>query len=140
MEKGAVDWYSCALLKLTIQTEWDEWKTNFCNTFSSKGWSPLKYALSFKYQTGSLLEYSIKKERLLLQIRKTIDNGTLIDLIATGLPNYIIDRIDREKLTKTEDLHNEIGKLEHLTYKKNLEFRKDRPNIKDRSKKTPCKI
>ena len=140
MEKGAADWYGCTLLKLTIETEWEEWKTNFCNTFASKGWSPIKYALSFKYQTGSLLEYSIKKERLLLQIRKTIDNGTLIDLIATGLPNYIIDRIDRGKLTKTEDLHNEIGKLEHLTYKKNLEFKKNRPNIKDKSEKTPCKI
>ena len=112
IEKGAVDWYSCALLKLTIETEWEEWKTNFCNTFDSKGWSPIKYALSFKYQTGSLLEYSIKKE----------------------------DRIDRGKLTKTEDFHNEIGKLEHLTYKKNLEFKKDGPKIKDKSKKTPCEI
>lgn len=61
MEKGAGDWYSCTLLKLTIEAEWKEWKEN---TYASKGWSPVRYALAFKYVTGSLLEYSIKKEKL----------------------------------------------------------------------------
>lgn len=84
MDKSALDWYSCTLLRLTIEAEWEEWKENFCNTFASKGWTPIRYAMAFRYQTGSLLEYSIKKEKLLLQIRRTIDDGTLIDLIATG--------------------------------------------------------
>lgn len=140
MDKTAADWYSCTLLKLTIKTEWKEWKENFCNTFASRGWSPIRYALSYKYQSGSLLEYSIKKEKLLLQVRKTMDNGTLIDLIATGLPNNIIDRIDREKLRKTEDLHNEIGKLEHLIYQKNLDSKKKWPTNKEKNEKAPCKI
>lgn len=139
MDKSAADWYSCALLKLTIETEWDNWKENFCNTFASKGWTPIRYAMAFKYQTGSLLEYSIKKEKLVLQIRKSIDDGTMIDLIAIGLPNYVADRIDREKLKRTEDLHNEIGKLEHLT-KKNFETNRNKPIIKSKSEKTPCKL
>ncbi|KAK9871805.1 hypothetical protein WA026_014260 [Henosepilachna vigintioctopunctata] len=119
MGNSAVDWYSCTLHKLTIEAGWKEWREIFCNTFASKGWSPIRYALAFEYQTGSFLQYSIKEERLLqsvLQVRKTVDNGTLIDLIASGLPNHIMDKIDREKLTKTEDLHNESGKLEHLSY------------------------
>lgn len=138
-EKGALDWYSCTLLKLTIEAEWKNWKESFCNTFASKGWTPIRYAMVFKYQTGSLLEYSIKKEKLLLQIRKTIDDGTLIDLIATGLPNYVSDRIDREKPKKTEDLHNEIGKLEHLN-KKNFEINKNKPINKGKNEKTHCKL
>ena len=77
---------------------------------------PIRYAMSFKYQTGSMLDYALKKEKLLLEVRKSIDDGTLIDLIAIGLPNFVADRIDREKLKKTEDLYNEIGKLEHLAY------------------------
>lgn len=109
MEKGAVEWYSCTLLKLIIETDWEEWKKNFCTTVANKGWTSIRYALAFKYQTGSLLEYAMKKERLLLKVRKSIDDGTLIDLIATGLPNFVSDRIDREKLEKTEDLYNEIG-------------------------------
>ncbi|GBP53323.1 Retrovirus-related Pol polyprotein from transposon 297 [Eumeta japonica] len=31
------------------------------------GWSQVKYAYTFRYQTGSLLEYATKKERLLLE-------------------------------------------------------------------------
>ena len=79
-------------------------KKNFYDTFSSKGWSSIRYAMSFKYQTGSMLDYALKKEKLLLEVRKSIDDGTLIDLIAIGLPNFVADRIDREKLKKTEDL------------------------------------
>lgn len=141
MDRGASDWYTCTLLKLTLEAGWKDWKENFINTFACKGWSPIRYAMTFKYQTGSLLEYSIKKEKLLLQVRQTIDNGTLIDLIATGLPNYVADRIDREKLQKTEDLHNEIGKLEHLANKKNLDTKKNsKSSNKEKSEKIPCKI
>lgn len=64
-----------------------------------------------------MLEYALKKEKLLLEVRKKIDIGTLIDLIAAGLPNYLSDKIDRETLQQTEDLYNEIGKLEHLVGK-----------------------
>lgn len=140
MDKSAADWYSCTLLKLTLEANWKDWKENFCNTFASKGWSPIRYAMTFRYQTGSLLEYSIKKEKLLLQVRKTIDNGTLIDLIAIGLPNYVVDKIDREKLKKTEDLHNEIGKLEHLVSKKSFETQRIKSSYKEKNKKIPCKI
>lgn len=140
MDKGAADWYSCTLLKLTLGAEWKDWKHNFCVTFTSKGWSPIRYAMSFKYQTGSLLDYTIKKEKLLLEVRKSIDNGTLIDLIAIGLPNFVTDRIDREKLKITEDLYNEIGKLEHLVSKKSSDTKKNRASSKDTNEKTPCEI
>ncbi|KAF9424312.1 hypothetical protein HW555_000451 [Spodoptera exigua] len=112
--KKDVNWYSCMLIKFTVESEWIKWEKNFCETFGNKGWSPIRYALGFKYQSGSLLEYALKKEKLLLEVRKTIDTGTLIDLIAAGLPNYLSDKIDRETLQQTEDLYNEIGKLEHL--------------------------
>lgn len=132
MDKGALDWYSCTLIRLTIEAAWSDWKENFCTTFASRGWTPIRYAMTYKYQAGSLLEYSIKKEKLLLQIKKTIDDGTLIDLIATSLPNHVADRIDREKLKKVEDLHNEIGKLPHLN--------KSKPNTKGKIEKIPYKV
>ncbi|XP_045476337.1 uncharacterized protein LOC123682001 [Harmonia axyridis] len=140
MEKVAADWYDCTLLKLTITAEWNDWRENFCKTFSCKGWSPIKYAIAFRYQAGSLLEYSMKKEKLLLQVRKTMDSDTLVDLIAMGLPNSILDKIDREKIVKSEDLHNELNKLEHLTMKKNSEVKKFKPDFKGKTEKIPCKI
>lgn len=50
--------------------------------------------------TQRLLDIKIfhKKEKLLVQVRKSIDNGTFVDLITIGLPINITDRIDRGKL------------------------------------------
>lgn len=143
MEYSSVDWYSNMLIKLTVESEWNRWEKNFCDTFANKGWSPIRYALAFKYQTGSLLEYALKKEKLLLEVRRSIDTGTLIDLIAFGLPNYVSDKIDRGTLQETKDLYNEIGKLEYLvekkqTYKKSA-FYSDN-NFHKIEEKKPCQI
>lgn len=142
LEKAGADWYSCMVLKFTVESEWSKWKSNFRDTFANKGWSPIRYALAFKYQAGPLLDYALKKEKLLLEIRKSIDTETLIDLIAVGLPNYVSDKIDRETLEGTEDLYNEIGKLEHLVDKTRMERKErysDRKSAKVEEKK-PCQI
>lgn len=137
LDKPYLDWYSCMLLKLSINSEWDKWRKIFCETFANKGWSPIRYALSFRYQTGSLVDYAIKKEKLLLEVRKTIDTGTVIDLIAAGLPNFIADKIDRETVETTEELYNEIGKLEHCVQKKIINIKNTRDETQ---RKMPCKI
>lgn len=54
----------------------------------NKGWSPIRYAFAFKYQTGPLLDYALKKEKLLLQVRKSIDKETLI---VVGLEKRMIE-------------------------------------------------
>ncbi|KAK9882159.1 hypothetical protein WA026_019676, partial [Henosepilachna vigintioctopunctata] len=53
------------------------------------------------------------------------------------LPNHIMEKIDRQKQTNTEDLHNE---LEHLTYEKYFGLKNNKPNTREKIKKTPCKI
>ncbi|PZC85938.1 hypothetical protein B5X24_HaOG214303 [Helicoverpa armigera] len=131
------------LIKLSVESEWEEWEKKFCETFANKGWSPIRYALAFKYQTGTLLEYALKKEKLLLEVRKTIDTGTLIDLIASGLPNYVVDKIDREAVQETEDFYNEIGKLEHLVAKNKYEkknYAHSDTKPKKVEEKKPCQI
>ena len=102
----------------------------------------ISYAINFKYQAGSLLDWTIKKEILLLEIRESIDIGILIDLIASGLINFVADRINKESLKRTEDLHSEIGKLEHLVNKRNFENKKSIKNYEEKEKpeKRPCKI
>lgn len=136
LEKSCTDWYASMMIKFTLQSEWTEWKSNFVETYANKGWSSSKYALAFKYQSGSLLEYSIKKEKLLLEVRKTIDQGTMIDLIAAGLPDYVTDRINKEEILETKDLFNEVGKLEHLVIKKKFMKKKENTEpIKDKLQK-----
>lgn len=147
LEKSCIDWYQSMVIKHSLEAEWNRWKKGFIESFANKGWSLTRYALAFRYQTGTLMEYAMKKERLLLEVRKDIDTGTLIDLIAAGLPNFVADMIDRDTLKETEDLYNDIGKLEHLVYKKTLDgkklknYNKDKDyNIKEKIEKKPCSI
>lgn len=142
LEGSSLDWYSSMLIKLTLDSAWEIWKENFCETYADKGWSPIKYAISFKYINGPLLDYALKKERILLEMNKSMDKTTLIDLIAIGLPDFVIDKIDREKLKETETLFNELRSLEHLV-KKNTYEKKKHTNQKSKEKrqeKIPCKI
>ncbi|CAK1549410.1 unnamed protein product [Leptosia nina] len=124
MDKSCNDWYNSMFIKYTMDSEWLIWKTKFCETFASKGWNPVAYALKFKYQDGSLLDYALKKESLLLDMRRTIDKGTLIDLIVFGLPEYVMNKIDREELKDTVELFNEIHKYEHMVNKKSYIVRR----------------
>lgn len=118
LEKQSLDWYNSMLIKLTVNSEWAVWKSNFCETYGNKGWSQIKYAFAFRFQAGSLLEYATKKERLLLEVNKLIDNQTMINLIVMGLPDYIIDKIDKDTVKSTASLYNEIGKHEYVVNRK----------------------
>lgn len=143
LDDSCQDWYNSMLIKYTISSEWGIWKNKFCETYVNKGWSPIRYAFLFKYRQGSLLEYALKKERLLLEVNKLIDKPTLIDLIVIGLPNFIADEIDRNKLKDIEDLVSCIRGLEHLVNKRIVEKKvfDSESKIKDKGfKDRPCKI
>lgn len=144
LEKQSLDWYGSRLIKLTVNSNWQIWKENFCETYGKKGWSQVKYAFSFRFQAGSLLEYATKKERLLLEVNKSIDNETMINLIVMGLPEHIIDKIDRGLLESITHLYSEINKYEHLMNRKNekvnLEYKKkiDSKLSKNKQRCTIC--
>lgn len=133
LEKSCTDWYSSMMIKLGLHSEWSEWRSSFLQTYSNKGWTTSKYALSYKYRTGSLLEYAVKKEKLLLEVRKSMDEGTLIDIIAASLPDFITDRINKEEIKHTSNLFNELGRLEHLVIKKKfIKNKEDTKPIKEK--------
>lgn len=142
MDKSCMDWYSSMIIKQTINSEWSIWKNKFCESFTNKGWNPVTYALLFNFKAGSLLEYAMKKEKLLLDMRRSIDTGTLVDLIAAGLPEFILNKINREALNDTVDLFNEVSKYEHMVNKKRFLGQKNtyfRTNAKNEDR-NPCKI
>jgi hypothetical protein len=49
----------------------------------------VRYAYNFRYISGSFVEYAIKKERLILEVRRKTSEETRINLIVIGLPIYI---------------------------------------------------
>lgn len=54
-----------------MESEWSIWKNKFCESFANKGWNPVTYALQFKYKFGSLLDYTIKKRKIVIGYEKT---------------------------------------------------------------------
>lgn len=141
LEKSCLNWYGTMLIKYSLQSDWDLWKENFQTTYANRGWQNSRYALSFKYQAGSLLDYALKKERLLMEARKTTDQGMLIDIIAAGLPDYIVDKINRDELLDTKDLFSDLGKLEHVVENKCRKKEKQTTDAKSKEeKKRPCSI
>lgn len=141
MDKPSLDWYSSTLIRLTVNAGWSEWKKRFLECFTDNGWNNVTYALSFKYREGSLTDYAMKKEKLLIDFNKDMDIKSLIALIAVGLPEFILNKIDKSELKETTDLFNNLRQLE-CQVKKNSKktFTLDNQrNIKYEEKK-PCKI
>lgn len=139
LEGSVIDWYNSMLIRNTLMSEWNIWKDNFTDTYADKGWSSIRYAILYKYVNGSLLDYALKKERMLLGMNNTIDDCTMINLIAVGLPEFIMDRINRKKLSKPRDLFTELGSLEHLMKKKNTS-KNMKNNAEKEQQKRPCTI
>lgn len=141
LEGSGTDWYSSMLMNLTIDSEWTNWKVNFCETYVDKGWSPVKYVINFN-MSGPLLDYALKKEKLLLEMDKSINPNILINLIATELSDFVTDRINKTDMKETKNLFNEIRSLEHLVKNKAFDKKKNTSmNSKEKQeKKKPCKI
>lgn len=142
LDKTCAEWHSATLRTLKIEAGWSEWKNKFLDTFADKGWSSGMYAIFYKYKEGSLMEYAIRKEKLLLDMDENIGGKSLVTLIAAGLPEFIRNRIDPERCETSTGLLHEISKCESLVNNKSfLKKREEKDNNKKYiAGKKPCKI
>ncbi|XP_043492265.1 uncharacterized protein LOC122517772 isoform X2 [Polistes fuscatus] len=49
LEKSCLDWYSSMVIKLTVNSEWSEWKDKFLRIFKNQGWDMVTYAFAFRF-------------------------------------------------------------------------------------------
>lgn len=118
MEESGRDWFTSAHMKLSSPVNWRSYRESFLQTFSDKGWVNVRGAFNFKFLGGSLLEFALRKEKLLLEVDPNMATSTRIYLIVVGLPVYIQDRIDKDTITTKENLMGNLRKLESLVNKK----------------------
>lgn len=138
------DWYESMLIKHSLNSSWTIWQASFLNTFADKNWSSvIMYALNFKHLNGSLLEYALKKQILLLEYNSDIDTRTLTDLIVAGLPTYIISKLDRQELKEPTLLFSALRMYENQNKNNQKHFteKKDATKLEvEYKKKTQCQI
>lgn len=136
LDETCKNWYSSRTLKQEYNDDWSTWKRALIETFSNRGWNNIMYAHNYRYKEGSLMDYAIKKERLLLEINEKEYEDTLIDRIGAGLPDFIREKINRDELKSTRDLINELQKYEGKIEKKKYSNQNYKPRNEE---KKPCK-
>ncbi len=112
LEGSALEWYSINLKLVELTAPWETWKVEFLDNFTSKGWSDVTYAYTFKYYSGSLSEYAFKKINLLLEADPTLSVTSRINFVVIGLPNFIKDRLNKSDIESQADLISELNNLE----------------------------
>lgn len=108
---NALDWYKSTLIRLKDEN-WNEWSATFKKVYSDKGWAKVRQAYNFKYLSGAFVDYALKKERLILEVESRTTEYAVINQIVIGLPIFIQDKLDREKLKTTQDLMNKLRQFE----------------------------
>jgi len=111
LEGVALDWYDASRQTLD-HNNWDIWRNSFLDSFSDKGWSAARSAFSYKYISGSLGEYALKKQSLLINLHRNIDDTMKIYHIVTGLPISIQIKLDRSEISSTNELLHKLNALD----------------------------
>ena len=106
------DWFAVSQRKLSISAGWSQWKELLLSTFSDSSWKPIRYAFNFRYLSGSLIDYAVKKERMLLELDRNLPQLVILDLIVVGLPNHIQNGLNKNNVTTIQILHNKLKKFE----------------------------
>lgn len=106
------DWFAVGQRKLSISADWEQWKELLVSTYADSSWKPIRYAYLFKHLSGSLLDYAVKKERMLLELDRDLPQLVILDLIVVGLPNHIQNSLNRNTINSIQELYNKLKKYE----------------------------
>lgn len=107
LEGNSIDWYNANLIKISI-SDWDAWKNSFLLTYGKINWAPIRTAFNYKYLYGSLIDFVIKKENLLLEADRNMQEIFRTYQIVYSLPLEIQDKLDRRKINNINDLIHEL--------------------------------
>lgn len=100
------DWYETNMKKIEL-SNWPELKRSFLAVFVEKGWSTVQKAFNFKYLAGSLVDYALAIERLLLKVDPHGLELSRVNMIVFDLSIEVQEEIDMfSKKKKRENAFN----------------------------------
>lgn len=146
LEQNALEWYNSTKCKLGIEGTWIDWRNSFLETYSDKSWRSVHHAYTYKFINGSLMDYALKKERLLLETEPLMTDRSRINHIVVGLPFYVQDKLDKQEISTTEQLMNQLRRFSQ-SYPKERKVFHPKPDYRPIENKTqrpmgkrPCTI
>lgn len=114
LTEAAAEWYNATNLLLK-STTWEQWEQAFLHAFSPRGWSLSNSAFDFKWLSGSLSDYALRKFSLLVSYNPKMDEATRIALIVHGLPISVQEKIEPNVIEDTGTLFAKINSLERIS-------------------------
>lgn len=112
LDSSMSDWFAMNQRKLGILADWKIWKADLISTFGDTSWKPIRYAFNFKFINGSYIDYAVKKEKILLDLDRSLPELVILDLIVIGLPIHIQNSLNRNVVNSVKILHNKLKKFE----------------------------
>ncbi|KAK9869178.1 hypothetical protein WA026_002927 [Henosepilachna vigintioctopunctata] len=140
LEGPALDWFLAFLRTHTLSYPWEFWQNSFLDTFSEIGWDEINYAYTFRYISGPMLDYALKKRNLLIDADPELTLNSQINFIVLGLPAQIRSRLSKRDLNSIDILMSHVRQLEGLINNKNTSAieHKRQLQFSNRSVSEPC--
>lgn len=145
LEGPALDWFLAFLKTHTISRPWEFWQNSFLDTFAEMSWAEINYAYTFRYVSGPLLDYALKKVNLLLDADPELTQNSQINFIVLGLPSQIRTRINKRDINSIDQLMSCIRQLENSSTSNNYKNKnsyiienKSQNKLPNKSEYKPC--
>lgn len=106
------NWFIVTQENLPTDAEWLLWRQELIANFGDCSFRPLCSAIGFKYIGGSLVDYAINKEKLLIESNRGYSRSVMLDLIVYGLPSHIIKSLNKNNITNMQLLKDKLKKYE----------------------------
>ena len=123
------NWFAINQRRFSDASNWSVWKEKLISTFGDNSFNAIRYALNYKHMSGSLIDYAIDKEKMLLELDRDYSDMMILDLIIAGLPSRVYNALNRHSVTTIDKLHNKLKKFESEEGK-NLDSSKKFKNFK----------
>lgn len=68
LDGTAKNWFSSKIVTIGLDVEFETWRKVILDSFRETGWRKHREAYSFRYIGGSLVDYALRKENLLVNI------------------------------------------------------------------------
>jgi len=114
LDDTAADWYSSLIINNSVESEWKFWRDEFLAAFTKRGWEHVAYAFDYQYLSGTLTDFVIKKNKLLLEIDPQFPERQRVDLIVCNFPKYVREKLDRETTNSVRKLLESVKNYETL--------------------------
>ena len=113
VDDKANEWYMAKKQVFGV-ADWTKYKESFEAVFGCSGWSKSRWAYNIRFVTGSIHEYALKKQRLLIEDMPSIQDEVLVKLIVFGLPEFVQVKLDKSIIKTPDKLLNELSNFENV--------------------------